>query len=248
MTEITIFNVEGAATGKFDIDPALFDKTVRRGLLKEALIAHLASQRQGTHKTKKRDEVAGGGKKPWKQKGTGRARAGSTRSPVWVGGGHAKKVVPKDYAYQLPIGQRRVALLTGLRYRLEKGGICAVEGLDSLAEPSTKKVAKFLAKSGFAGKGNLLVSEGNQNGLYLSARNIQRTDVTERRNLNAGTVLQHTNLIFTRSALDALVKELKSGKTDDKSVAKSPKAEKSPKAGKAPKAEKAPKAKKKESA
>jgi large subunit ribosomal protein L4 len=213
MTQIKIFNASGAETGTLELDPALLDKTVRRALLKEALIAHLASLRQGTHKTKKRDEVAGGGKKPWKQKGTGRARAGSTRSPVWVGGGHAKTVEPKDYAYQLPAGQRRMALLSGLRYRLEKGGIFAVEGLD-LSKPNTKTVAGFLKKAGFSGKGNLLVSEGHQESLYLSTRNIPRTDISERRNLNAGTILRHSNLIFTRSALDALVVELKANKKE----------------------------------
>ena len=214
MTEIKIYNAAGAETGKVDLDPALLDKTVRRALLKEALIAHLASQRQGTHKTKKRAEVAGGGKKPWKQKGTGRARQGSTRSPQWVGGGHAKTVEPKDYAYQLPAGQRRTALLSGLRYRLEKGCILAVEGLDALKEPSTRTVAKFLAKVGLEGKGALFVSEGNQPFLHLSTRNIAKAGVSERRNLNAGSVLQHANLIFTRPALDAMVKELTAAKKE----------------------------------
>jgi large subunit ribosomal protein L4 len=216
MTQIKIYNAQGAESGKLDLDPALFDKTVRRALLKEALIAHLASQRQGTHKTKKRGEVAGGGKKPWKQKGTGRARAGSTRSPVWVGGGHAKTVEPRDYAYQLPAGQRRTALLSGLRYRLEKGGLSAVEGLDLLLqkEPSTKAVAAFLAKVGIAGKATLLVSEGHQEALYLSARNIPRAAVSERRNLNAGSVLRHANVVFTKAALDALVKELQAAKKE----------------------------------
>src|SRR5271170_7118543 len=140
MATITIYNAQGAKTGELSLDPAKLDSTVRKGLLKEALIAHLASQRQGTHKTKKRGEVAGGGKKPWRQKGTGRARQGSTRSPQWVGGGHAKTITPRDYAYQLPQQQRRLALLSGLRYRLEKGGISAVEGLE-LPKPSTKVVS-----------------------------------------------------------------------------------------------------------
>lgn len=223
MTQITIYNAQGAETGKLELDPSLFDKTVRRALLKEALIAHLASQRQGTHKTKKRDEVAGGGKKPWKQKGTGRARAGSTRSPVWVGGGHAKTIEPRDYAYQLPAGQRRTALLSGLRYRMEKGGLSAVEGLE-LKKPNTKSVAAFLTKLGIAGKATLLVSEGHQEALYLSARNIPRAAVSERRNLNAGAVLQHSNVVFTKSALDALVTELKAANKGESKTASEPKA------------------------
>ena len=209
MTAIPLFNAQGEKTGEIAIDPALFDKTVRRALLKEALIAHLASQRQGTHKTKDRGEVAGGGKKPWKQKGTGRARQGSTRSPQWVGGGRAHSIRPRDYAYQLPKAQRELALLSSLRYRLEKSGMCAVEGLDVLAEPKTKKVSAFLAKAGIGGKGALLVSEGNQPNLYLSARNIPKVSVSERRNLTAGVILTHANLVFTKGAIEALVKELK---------------------------------------
>jgi large subunit ribosomal protein L4 len=212
MTAITIFNAAGAKTGEVQLDPALLDKTVRRGLLKEALIAHLASLRQGTHKTKKRDAVAGGGKKPWKQKGTGRARQGSTRSPQWVGGGHAKTVEPRDYAYQLPAAQRRIAFLSSLRYRLEEGGISAVEGLDGAKEPSTKRVAGFLKQSGLAGKSTLLVSESHQPVLHLSVRNLPRLALSERCNLNAGLVLRHTRLVFTRPALDAFLGELKQAK------------------------------------
>lgn len=210
MTAIPVYNAEGVKTGEIAVDAALFDKTVRRGLLKEALIAHLASQRQGTHQTKSRAFVAGGGKKPWRQKGTGRARQGSTRSPQWVGGGHAHSISPRDYGYQLPAGQRRVALLSSLRYRLEKNAICAVEGFDALSEPSTKSVAGFLGKVGI--KAALLVSEGHQPNLYLSARNIPKVTVAERRNLNAGEILTRTNLVFTKGALDALVKDLKAGK------------------------------------
>jgi large subunit ribosomal protein L4 len=209
MTAIPVFNAEGVKTGEFAVDPALFDKTVRRGLLKEALIAYLASQRQGTHKNKDRGEVAGGGRKPWRQKGTGRARQGSTRSPQWVGGGRAHAVRPRDYAYQLPRGQRELALLSSLRYRLEKNAVCAVEGLDGLTEPKTKAVAAFLGKAGLEGKRALLVSEGNLPNLHLSTRNIPKVTVSERRNLNAGVVLTHANLVFTKSAIEALVKELK---------------------------------------
>ncbi len=209
MAAITIFNAAGDKTGSVDLDPALLDKAVRRGLLKEALIAFLASQRQGTHKTKDRGEVAGGGKKPWKQKGTGRARQGSTRSPQWVGGGHAHSLKPRDYAYQLPAGQRRTALMTSLRYQLEKGRIIAVEGFDAMSKPGTRSVAKFLAKAGLDGKNTLVVSEGNQANLALSTRNLPRVVTTERRNLNAGIILKQGNLVFTRGALDALVSEVK---------------------------------------
>jgi large subunit ribosomal protein L4 len=210
MTAITVYDITGAKKGEIELDPALLDKTVRNGLLKEALIAHLASQRQGTHATKNRAMVAGGGKKPWKQKGTGRARQGSTRSPQWVGGGRAHHIDPRDYGYQLPKGQRRTAYLSSLRHRLEEGGLCAVEGLEQqLDAPKTKAVAGFLKKIGIEGRKALIVSEGNLANLALSARNIPRVSVSERRNLNAGHVLLHGNVVFTKAALDALVGELK---------------------------------------
>jgi len=209
MTAITVYDISGTKTGEVDLDPALLDKTVRRGLLKEALIAHLASQRQGTHATKNRGMVAGGGKKPWKQKGTGRARQGSTRSPQWVGGGHAHHIDPRDYGYQLPKNQRRTAYLSSLRHRLEEGGLCAVDGFESLTEPKTKAVAAFLKKVGIEGRKALIVSEGNSPNLNLSARNIERVSVSERRNLNAGHVLLNGNVVFTKAALDALIGELK---------------------------------------
>jgi large subunit ribosomal protein L4 len=209
MTAIAIYNISGAKTGEVDIDPALLDKTVRKGLLKEALIAHLASQRQGTHATKNRAMVAGGGKKPWKQKGTGRARQGSTRSPQWVGGGRAHHIDPRDYGYQLPKTQRRIAYLSSLRHRIEEGGLIAVDGFENLDAPKTKTVAAFLKKVGIEGRKALLVSEGNAPNLNLSARNIERVTVSERRNLNAGHVLLNGNVVFTKAALDALIGELK---------------------------------------
>lgn len=208
MTAIPLYNIQGVKTGEIAIDPAIFDKTVRRALLKEALIAHLASQRQGTHSTKDRGEVAGGGKKPWKQKGTGRARQGSTRSPQWVGGGRAHHIDPRDYAYQLPKRQRRIAYLSSLRYRLEQGGIVAVDGLD-LDKPQTKTVAGLLGKLGATGRKALIVSEGHQPNLYLSARNIPRVSIASRQDLNAGEVLVNARLVFTKAALEALVGELK---------------------------------------
>ena len=207
MASITVYNALGAKTGEVSLEADKLDSTVRRGLLKEALIAYLASQRQGSHKTKDRGEVAGGGKKPWAQKGTGRARQGSTRSPQWVGGGRAHGPRPRDYGYQLPVEQRRLALASSMRWQLEQGKILAVEGLDDKA-PKTKTFATFLKKIGLEGKGALLVSETHQPNLWLSARNIAKISVAERRLLNAGIVMTHANLIFTKGALDALVKEL----------------------------------------
>jgi len=207
MTAINVYNAAGDKTGQVEIDPLKLDIAVRKALLKEALIAHLASQRQGTHKNKDRGEVAGGGRKPWKQKGTGRARQGSTRSPQWVGGGRAHAVRPRDYSVQLNAQERRIATRSALRWKLEQGKISAVEGLD-LAVPKTRTVTRFLEKIGMMGKGALLVSETAQPNLLASVRNIPKVDVTLRKDLNAGTLMVHANVVFAKHALDALVKEL----------------------------------------
>ncbi len=208
MTAIAIYNADGVKTGELELDPAKLDKAVRKGLLKEAVIAWQANQRQGSHKTKGRDEVAGGGKKPWKQKGTGRARQGSTRSPQWVGGGHAKRIHVRDYSVHAPAAQRAVAVRSALRHQLQEGRWIAVDGLDGQAAPKTRKVAGFLAKIGIGGRSALVVSEATDSNLHLSARNLPKVSVVPRRELNAGQVLVHTNLVFTKGALEALVKEL----------------------------------------
>ncbi|MEK7414978.1 MAG: 50S ribosomal protein L4 [Planctomycetota bacterium] len=207
MTAINVYNASGVKTGQVEIDPTKLDIAVRRALLKEALIAHLASQRQGTHKNKDRGEVAGGGRKPWKQKGTGRARQGSTRSPQWVGGGRAHAVRPRDYSVEMNMQERRIATRSALRYKLEQGKIHCVDGLE-LTAPKTRTIAKFLEKVGIMGKGALLISEGAKPMLVKSTNNIPKVNVAERRNLNAGIVLTHANLVFAKPALDALVKEL----------------------------------------
>ncbi|TVR12999.1 MAG: 50S ribosomal protein L4 [Planctomycetota bacterium] len=210
MVAIPVYDHTGSQTREIEIDPKALDKAVRRPLLKEALIAYLASQRQGSHNTKSRGQVAGGSKKPWRQKGTGRARAGTTRGPIWVGGGRAHGPKPRDYSYALPRRQRRLATRSSIRYRLESGRLFAVEGLETQLQdkPATKHIQAFLKGSGLAGAGVLLVSEGYDKHLYLSARNIPKVEVIERRNLSAGPVLQRHNLVFTAGALDALVQEL----------------------------------------
>lgn len=207
MTAIPVYDISGKQVREVDVDPKAIDKAVRKPLLKEALIAYLASQRQGTHQVKRRSEVAGGRSKPFKQKGTGRARQGTIRAPQFVGGGRAHGPSPRDYSYRLPRRQRQLALRSAIRHRLQEGTLCAVEGLDGLDSPKTRSVAGFMKGSGLEGKGVLFVSEAHDGNLYLSTRNIQKTEVTERRQLNAGQILQRANLVFTAGALDALLKD-----------------------------------------
>jgi large subunit ribosomal protein L4 len=208
MVAIQIVDMQGAKVREVEVDLDQLDSSVRRPLLKEALIAYLASQRQGSHSTKTRGEVAGGKHKPYRQKGTGRARQGSIRAPQFVGGGRAHGPRPRDYHYRLPRQQRRLATMSSLRYRAEQGRLVAVEGLEAMDKPRTKDVVALLQGLGLAGKGALLVSESNVKPLYLSARNIQKIDVLERRNLCAGQVLRRPNLILSAQALSQLIEEV----------------------------------------
>lgn len=208
MVAIPVYDPSGSQTRQIDIDPKLLDKAVRKGLLKESLIAFLASQRQGTHATKSRGMVQGGNSKPWKQKGTGRARQGCTRSPQWVGGGRAFGPMPRDYSYRMNKQQRRLAVRSSIRFKIEQGLCCAVEGITGLKEPRTKQVAGFLKGAGLIGRGALIVAEDHDANLYLSARNLDRVDVAKRSDLNAGHILQRERLVFTAQALEALLKEV----------------------------------------
>lgn len=208
MVAIAVYDASGAKTREVELDPKALDKAVRKPLLKEALIAYLASQRQGSHSTKTRAEIQGGRQKPWRQKGTGRARQGTIRAPQFVGGGRAHGPKPRDYAYRLPKKQRRQALRSALRFKLESGLLCAVDGLDGQEQPKTKRVVQFLRAAGLDGQSAMFVSESSDQNLVRSARNLQRVDVAQRTELNAGHVMQRHHLVLTASALDALVQEV----------------------------------------
>lgn len=205
--QVPVYNQEGAKVREVEIDPSLLDERVRRALLKESYIAYMASQRQGTHSTKTRSSIHGSGAKPFKQKGTGRARAGCKRSPIWIGGAIAHGPHPRDYHYRLPRGMRRLAVRSALRHKLQQTTMCAVEGLEGLEKPQTRLVGKLLGKIGLDGKGILFVSEANRPTWWLSVRNIPRAEMVERRNLNAGQMIQKQHIVFSAEALDALLKD-----------------------------------------
>ncbi len=207
MVAIQVVNIQGEKVREIEVDVTLIDSCVRKPLLKEALIAYNASQRQGSASTKTRSEVRGGTTKPWRQKGTGRARQGSIRSPQFVGGGRAHGPRPRDFGYSLPRKQRALAKQSAIRVRAQENTLIAVEGLEALNAPKTKTVTGLLSGLGLAGKGVLLVSEVHNSSLYLSARNVQKVDVAERRNLCAGAILRRPNLVFSAESLDALLQE-----------------------------------------
>ena len=209
MTAIPVYNVSGAKTGEIEIDPDSVDVTVRKGLLKEALIAHLASHRQGTHATKNRGMVAGGGKKPWKQKGTGRARHGSRRSPIWVGGGVTFGPRPeRNFSVKMNRSARRKAIAMVLTDKVNGEKLVALDSL-VLPEAKTKRVATMLAKLPLSGKKTLIVVEGENRGVARAAKNLPRVTAISAGSLNIVDLLSHETIVASKAAIESLTKTFK---------------------------------------
>jgi large subunit ribosomal protein L4 len=164
----------------------------------DAVVAHLASRRSGTHDTKTRGEVRGGGRKPWRQKGTGRARQGSIRAPQWPGGGTVFGPTPRSYSYDLPKKMRRLALKSALTSKAAADEIVVLDQL-SLAEPKTREVATILANLGQGGA--LIVTSSADANITLASRNIPGVKAAPADGLNVYDVLNHDRLILTRDAV-----------------------------------------------
>ncbi|GIW40116.1 MAG: 50S ribosomal protein L4 [Candidatus Binatia bacterium] len=186
--------------GEVSLPPA-FCGPVRRHLLYEAVKMQLANRRAGTACTKTRGEVRGGGRKPWRQKGTGRARAGSIRSPLWVGGGTVFGPKPRDYSYRMPRTARRAALASALSLKAREDKLLVVENLD-LPEIKTKAVVALLERLGVE-SGLLVTGEPNET-LEKSARNLPRVKVLRVEGINPYDILRYDRLVLTRSALEKL--------------------------------------------
>jgi large subunit ribosomal protein L4 len=208
MAKAIHYSKEGKEIGKIDLTQAVFGKKVNDHLLYESIRAHLANQRQGTVKTKSRSEVSGGTSKPWRQKGTGRARAGSNTSSVWVRGNKSFGPRPRDYRTALPKKKKRGAFLCSLS---AKAGENRVKVIDELRaeSPKTRTVAVLVGAMQLDSDKNLFVVDQYDKNLFLSVRNLKNTDIRKVGSLNAFDVLNCANLIFTRSALESLEKKLK---------------------------------------
>lgn len=181
-----------------ELKPEIFGVEVRPHLLHQAVVMQLANRRAGTVSTKTRGEVSGGGKKPWRQKGTGRARAGSIRSPLWVGGGTVFGPKPRDYSYRLPKTARREALLSALTLKNKEGKIIVLGRLE-LEEPKTKLMRKVLED--LQVKSALIVIAEPDGKLELSARNLPNVKVLRAEGLNVYDLLRYEHLILTERAL-----------------------------------------------
>jgi len=201
-TLVDVVNAQNETVDQCELPEAIFAATVKPHLLHEVVRMQLATRRQGTADTKGRSEVSGGGKKPWKQKGTGRARAGTTRSPLWRHGGTIFGPHPRSYAYEVPKAVKRQALLAALTTKAQAGAIRVLESL-SLERPNTKAMAGLLKGAGVAGKA-LVVLPARDETLEKSARNLPAVRVLTVQGLNVYDVLNADTLVLTPEGVHTL--------------------------------------------
>ena len=198
----TVMNIRGEQVGDTELDPAIFGVAVNVPVLHQALKMQLANARQGNASTKTRGDVAGGAAKPWRQKGTGRARQGTIRSPLWIKGGIAFGPHPRSYAQSMPKKMRRLALKSALASKLQENRVIVVDDF-SMTEARTKDMIATLQSIGAGPSTLILLAERNEN-VELSARNLPGVKTLQATNLNVADLLTHDYLVFTRSALDAI--------------------------------------------
>ena len=199
MAKVTVYDMTGAAKGELELNEAVFGVEMNAGLVHQAVVRQLASQRLGTHKVKNRAEVRGGGRKPWRQKGTGRARAGSRRSPLWRSGGVIFGPTPRSYAFAMPRKQRRLALKCVLSDKVRSGDLIVLEELDFEA-PKTKQMVKLLSDFKIDSKALFITEEPKEN-VERSSNNLQGVKALGALGLNVYDILNHEKLFLTKSAV-----------------------------------------------
>lgn len=201
-----VIDASGKGTGERKLPEALFGGDVNVALMHQVVTAQRAGVRSGTASTKRRSEVRGGGQKPWRQKGTGRARHGSIRSPIWVGGGVVFGPKPRSYEVRVPKKMRAAALRSALAAKAAEGAIWVLDGFN---EPKTKAAAACLTAAGIDGRVLLVVSEDDNEtrDLHLAFRNLEKTDFSYGRSLGTYEVLLADAIIFTSGAFDAFTKQ-----------------------------------------
>lgn len=200
MPKAPLFNQNGEALGEYELPESIFAAPAHPALLHQAVVAYLANQRRGTAATKTRGMVAGGGRKPWRQKGTGRARQGSIRAPHWTGGGVVFGPHPRDYRQALPKKARRAALRGALTAKVDDAAICVLEDLE-FAEPRTKTLVGVLTQLPLADRRALVVTAEPARNVVLSGRNLGDVAVRAAADLNPYEVLRARSLVLTRAAV-----------------------------------------------
>ncbi len=201
MANVSVFNMEGKEVGSMELNDAVFGVEVNEHLVHMAVLQQLANKRQGTQKAKTRSEVSGGGRKPWRQKGTGHARQGSTRSPQWKGGGVVFAPAPRDYSFKLNKKEKRAALKSALTSRVNESKCIVVDDL-KLDEVKTKKMVGAL-KALNADKA-LIVIKGENDNVVLSARNIPTVKVSYVDTINVYDILKYNTLVLSKDAVAAI--------------------------------------------
>ena len=201
MATVSVYNMEGSEVGKMDLNDNVFAANVNEHLMHMAAVLQLANKRQGTQKAKTRSEVRGGGRKPWRQKGTGHARQGSTRSPQWTGGGVVFAPKPRDYSFKMNKKEKRIALLSALSSKVADNKIVVLDAFN-LDDVKTKKFAEVM--SNLKVDKALVVIEGENKNVVLSGRNIPTVKVSATNEINTYDVLKYETLVVTKAAVEKL--------------------------------------------
>ena len=201
MANVSVYNMEGKEVGTIELNDAVFGVKVNEHLVHMAVVSQLANKRQGTQKAKTRSEVSGGGRKPWRQKGTGHARQGSTRAPQWTGGGTVFAPVPRDYSFKMNKKEKRFALKSALTSRVQENKIFVLDEL-SLTEIKTKAM-KGVLDSLNVQKALVVTKEADQT-VALSARNLPDVKTAHTGTINVYDILKYNTLVLTKDAVAAI--------------------------------------------
>ena len=213
--KLDIYKIDGKSSGKkIDMSENVFGIEPNDHAIYLAVKTYLANQRQGTHKSKERGEIRGGGKKPWKQKGRGGARAGTSRSPLWVGGGRIFGPRPRDYSQGIPKKVKSLARKSALSHKLKDEQVIVVEDFN-FEVSKTKEFSKILKALNISGKKVLLLTNGKQDNIYKSGRNIPKVKILEANKASAYDILNNQVLILQKSAVDIITKSFGNGSSEE---------------------------------
>ena len=202
MANVSVYNMEGKEVGTIELNDAVFGVTVNEHLVHMAVVQQLANNRQGTQKAKTRSEVSGGGRKPWRQKGTGHARQGSTRSPQWTGGGVVFAPVPRDYSFKINKKEKRAALKSALSDKVANGKLVVVDAL-TFEAPKTKEFAKVMTNLNVNDKALVVLNDNDAN-VVLSAKNIPTVKTSLTNTINVYDIVNAKTLVLTQDAVKTI--------------------------------------------
>lgn len=208
MPDIELKDKNNNKKGSISLPEELFGLSSRKDILHASVVNFLSNQRQGTHATKTKGLVSGGGRKPWKQKHTGRARSGSNRSPLWRGGGTIFGPLPRDYSYKLPKNFRKRAVGEALSAKLSDGEVTVIDDI-SVGAPKTREMAGILKNLGLEGRSVLIVLHDRDENIILSSRNIPGVRVRNASDINPYEIIRHDSVVITKDAVNKIAEAYK---------------------------------------